>query len=156
MSGHVHVGHRLHAADHPFLRGLDPAFVTRISTGAQETSYEAGELLFREGEEADRFFLVFHGKIALEIVTPDRPRTTIQTVGPGEVIGWSWLVPPNRWRFDARAVKHTRVIALRGSVLRESFEESPADGYRFLLRLLPVLGERLEMARVQILDIHGY
>ncbi|HTT15332.1 MAG TPA: cyclic nucleotide-binding domain-containing protein [Thermoplasmata archaeon] len=145
----------LRAGDHPFLHGLDAAFVERIAHGAREVAYDPGDMLFREGEGAERFYLVFQGKVALEIETPERPRLTIQTVGPGDVVGWSWLFAPHRWRFDARAVKATRVLALEAPTVRAALDAHPIEGYRFLLRLLPVLGERLEMARLQILDIHG-
>ena len=99
--------------------------------------------------------MIFEGKVALEIVLPDRPHRTVQTVGPGEVVGWSWLLPPHRWRLDARALKPTRAVGLAATHLRAVLNEHPADGYRFLLRLLPVIAERLENTRLQLLDLHG-
>lgn len=155
MSGAPAAPGRMRVADHPFFHDADPAFVRRLEAQASERGYDPGEFLFREGGEADAFYLLFHGKVALEISAPDRARRTIQTVGPRDVLGWSWLVPPYRWRFDARAVKATRALALEGGFLRAEFESHPEDGYRFLLRLVPVIGERLEMARIQLLDIHG-
>lgn len=151
----VHGASVLRVSDHPFFHGLDERFVQLAGSGATEHAFEAGDVLFREGDIAKEFWLVFHGKVALEIEAPDQPRLTIQTVGSGEVLGWSWLVPPHRWRFDARAVKATRMLALDARVLKEAFEARPEDGYRFLLRLIPVIGERLENAWIQILDIHG-
>ncbi len=156
MSGApVHAPPVLRVADHPFFHGLDERFVQLAGSGATERSFEAGDMLFLEGDIASEFWLVFQGKVALEIAQPDRPHVTIQTVGSGDVLGWSWLVPPHRWRFDARAVKATRTLALDAKTLKDAFEARPEDGYRFLLRLLPVIGDRLENARVQILDIHG-
>ena len=155
MSGHVRSDPPLRVADHPFFQGADPAFVERVGHHATEATWEAGEFLFHEGDPARSFYLLFHGKVALELGAPDRPKLTIQTVGPRDVLGWSWLVPPYRWRFDARAVKATRALVLDAEVLREAFEARPEDGYWFLLRLVPVIGERLEMARLQILDIYG-
>ncbi len=151
----VHALAPLRVADHPFFHGLDERFVQFAGAGAVERSFEPGDMLFQEGDIAGEFWLVFHGKVALEIAAPDRPHVTIQTVGSGEVLGWSWLVPPHRWRFDARAVKATRTLALDAKTLKDAFEARPEDGYRFLLRLLPVIGERLENAWIQILDIHG-
>jgi len=154
MSGRTHAGaHRL--ADHTFLRGLDADFLTRIGEDAHEHTYETGESIVQEGDVADEFYLIFTGKVALEVGLPDRPRTTIQTLGPGEVLGWSWLVSPYRWRFDARALKPTRVLVLSAGRLRSTLEERPADGYRFLMRLLPVIAERLENTRLQLLDLYG-
>ncbi len=142
-------------SDHPFFHGFDERFVQLAGSGATERSFEVGDILFQEGDIAKEFWLVFHGKVALEIPAADRPRLTIQTVGSGEVLGWSWLIPPYRWRFDARAVKATRILALDAKTLKDAFEARPEDGYRFLLRLLPVIGERLQNAWVQVLDIHG-
>lgn len=145
----------LRTADHPFLQGLDPSLVETLSDHAQERSYAPGDLLLRDGEVADGFFLIFHGKVALEVSAPDRGRLTIQTIGPGEVLGWSWLAPPFRWQLDARALKTVRAIVLDAEVLRRTFEELPEAGYRFLRRLLPVIAQRLENTRIQLLDIHG-
>ena len=146
---------RLKASDHPFLYGLGPGLIAAVEAASAERSYEAGELLLHEGHAADRFYLIFQGKVALEIETPERPRLTLQTVGPGEVLGWSWLLPPHHWQLDARAVKPTRALVVDASALRREFEARPEDGYHFLLRLLPVIAERLENTRVQLLDIHG-
>jgi CRP/FNR family transcriptional regulator, cyclic AMP receptor protein len=142
-------------SDHPFFAGMDPNFVARLSAMAVDRAYETGDELFREGEPATDFLSIFSGKVALELATAERPRLTIETVGPGDVLGWSWLSPPYRWRFDARALKATRALSLDATRLRAELEARPEDGYRFLLRLLPTIGERLEMARVQILDVHG-
>jgi CRP/FNR family transcriptional regulator, cyclic AMP receptor protein len=145
----------LRLEEHPFFRGMDEAFLGRLRGVAYERSFDTGGLLVREGDPAEEFLLVFSGKVALEVVIPDRPRTTIQTVGPGEVLGWSWLVPPRRWSLDARALKPTRVLGLAATDLQAVLDDRPADGYRFLLRLLPVIAERLENTRLQLMDIHG-
>ena len=141
--------------DHRFFRGMDEAFVARLAKMAYERSFDTGDLLVREGDPADEFLLLFHGKVAMEIVLPGRPRTTIQTLGPGEVVGWSWLIPPYCWRLDARAVKPTRTLGLAAGNLRAVLNEDPANGYRLLLRLLPVIAERLENTQLQLLDLHG-
>jgi CRP/FNR family transcriptional regulator, cyclic AMP receptor protein len=141
--------------DHPFFQGLSSPLVQEADAHATAREYAAGELLFREGEAAEAFHLIFEGKVALEIAAADRERLTIQTVGPRDVVGWSWLVPPNRWRFDARALKATQTLAVESGALLAAFDARPEDGYAFLRRLVPVIGERLEMARIQIVNIHG-
>ena len=142
--------------NHRFFVGLGGDLVSELAPLALERTYAAGEMLVRDGDAADRFVLIFEGKVALEIALPDRPPATIQTLGPQEVLGWSWLLPPHQWRLDARAVKRTRTLEVPAATLRARLESHPADGYRFLLRLLPVVAERLENTRVQLLDIHGY
>ncbi|MGP8078277.1 MAG: cyclic nucleotide-binding domain-containing protein [Thermoplasmata archaeon] len=155
MSARPHATPPLKLADHRFFHGMDPAFLDLLGKWAYERTFETGTLLVREGDAADEFLLVFEGKVALEILSADRPRTTIQTLGPGEVLGWSWLFSPHRWRLDARALKPTRVLGIGAAHLRSILEEHPADGYRFLLRLLPVIAQRLENTRLQLLDLHG-
>ncbi|HEV2166276.1 MAG TPA: cyclic nucleotide-binding domain-containing protein [Thermoplasmata archaeon] len=155
MSDHASPPETLRLADHRFFRGLDEAFLKRLAEKAYERSFETGTLIVREGDPADEFLVIFGGKVALEIVLPDRPHRTVQTVGPGEVVGWSWLLPPHRWRLDARALKPTRALGLSATHLRSVLDERPSDGYRFLLRLLPVIAERLENTRLQLLDLHG-
>jgi CRP/FNR family transcriptional regulator, cyclic AMP receptor protein len=141
--------------EHPFFRDLDPHLVRTLVPKATERLYEVGEFLAEEGSPCHEFLLVFEGKVALEIGAADHPRLTVQTVGPGEVVGWSWLVAPHEWRFDARAVKPTRIISLDAATVRKTLDAHPAFGYQFLARLLPVLAERLENTRIQLLDIHG-
>ncbi len=141
--------------EHPFFHGFDPEFVHAICRQAVERHFAAEDLLAKEGSVAEVFYVVLEGKVALEIGAADNPHLTVQTVGPGEVLGWSWLVPPHRWRFDARALKPTRATALHAEVLRRTLAGHPAWGYQFLVRFMPVLAERLENTRIQLLDIHA-
>jgi CRP/FNR family transcriptional regulator, cyclic AMP receptor protein len=140
---------------HPFFEGFEPAFVHEISAKSADHRFGVDELLAREGTEATLFYVVLEGKIALEIGSGDRPVLTVQTVGPGEVLGWSWLVPPHRWRFDARAVKPSRAISLDAEVVRRVLRAHPTWGFQFMVRFMPVLAERLENTRVQLLDVYA-
>lgn len=142
-------------ARHPFFEGMDADFVARLSAIAHERSFEPGTFLVREGDPAEEFWLLFSGKVAIEIVLPGRPRTTVQTLGSGDIVGWSWLIAPFISRFDARAVKATRALGIRAASLRSLLNDDPTDGYRLLLRLLPVIAERLENTQLQLLDLHG-
>ncbi|HTT44797.1 MAG TPA: cyclic nucleotide-binding domain-containing protein [Thermoplasmata archaeon] len=140
---------------HPFMAGMDPTLVVAMSAKAEERTYDTGEMLVREGRPAEEFFLVLDGKIALEVGSVEHQAITVETIGRGEVLGWSWLVAPYRWRFDARATKPTQVIAINAAAARYALAAHPALSYQFLLKLLPVIAERLENTRVQLLDIHG-
>lgn len=141
---------------HPFFGGIDPTLVHAMVSKAEVRTYEVGEMLVREGKPAEEFFLVFEGKIALEVGASDMPGITVETIGRGEILGWSWLVSPHRWRFDARATKATKVVAINAAAARYALAAHPAFGYHFLMKLLPVIAERLENTRVQLLDIHGH
>ena len=140
---------------HPFFAGLDPTLCCAMAAKAEERTYDVGEMLVREGRPAEEFFLVLDGKVALEIGGADRAVITVETIGRGELLGWSWLVPPYHWRFDARATKPTQVIAINAASARYALAAHPALAYQFLMKLLPVVGERLENTRIQVLDIHG-
>lgn len=141
--------------EHPLFRGLDAAFVHAVAEQATERRFAIDERLATEGAPAEVFYLVTDGKVALEIGSADQPHLTVETVGAGEVLGWSWLVPPHRWRFDARAVKATRTVVLQGEVVRRTLAHHPTWGYLFLVRFMPVLADRLENTRVQLLDLHA-
>jgi CRP/FNR family transcriptional regulator, cyclic AMP receptor protein len=148
-------GGQLLVEEHPFFQGLDAQLTRDAARLAREVRFDTGEWLFRDGDPAQWFYLVYQGKVALEVATAEKPRLTIQTIGPGEVLGWSWLVPPHLWRFDARALKLTRVLAIDGAEFRQALAAHPEQGYQFLVRLLPIIAERLENTRIQLLDIHG-
>jgi CRP-like cAMP-binding protein len=142
-------------AEHPFFRNLDASYIQVLVGCASNVRFEAGQTIFREGEPANQFFLVREGKVAIEVYTPDRGAIVIQTVGRGEVIGWSWLVEPYLWQFDARAIESTRVIALDGRCLRGKCDADPRLGYEILKRFAHVMAERLHATRLQLLDLYA-
>lgn len=144
------VHHRL--ASHAFFKGLPDGLLKAAADGAKLHAYRAGEFLLREGRVADELFAVVDGKVALEVFAADRRRITVQTVGPGEVLGWSWLSPPHRWSLDAIAVKTTHALAIQASALWARFAAEPAEGYEFLLRLVPVLAGRIQGMEMQLLE----
>ena len=141
--------------EHPFLKGLEPRYLKLIVECASNVRFKADQFLFHEGEEADRFYMIRQGKVAVEIRAAKRASIIIQTVGEGEVLGWSWLIPPYRWRFAARAVELTRAIALDGKCLRTKSEEDHNLGYELLKRFCDIIVERLDATRLQLLDVYG-
>jgi CRP-like cAMP-binding protein len=116
--------------------------------------FNAGQFLFHEGEEANEFYMIREGKVAVQIQGAERGPITVQTIGEGEVLGWSWLIPPYRWRFDVKALELTRAIALDGKCLRTKSEEDHDLGYQLLRRFAGIIVERLEAARLQLLDVY--
>lgn len=142
-------------AEHPFFQALPQEDLHILVGCAMNVRFDAGQQIFREGDEANEFYLIRHGKVALEVAVPGRPSVTIQTLGAGEILGWSWLVPPYRWRFDARAVETVRAIALDGKCLRVKCEADPRLGFELFKRFAQVVIERLQAARLQLLDVYG-
>ena len=141
-------------AQHPFLKELEPRHLKILVGCASNVRFNAGQILFHEGEEANQFYMIRQGKVAIETLAPELGPITVQTVGEGDVLGWSWLIPPYRWRFSARAVELTRAIALDGKCLRQKSEEDHDLGYELLKRFSGIIVERLEATRLQLLDVY--
>jgi CRP/FNR family transcriptional regulator, cyclic AMP receptor protein len=140
---------------HPFIEGLDPRFIELITGCASNVRFNAGEFLFHEDQEANQFYIIRQGRVAVESHAPGMDPLIIQTVGEGEILGWSWLIPPYYWRFDARAVELTRAIALDGKCLRQKCENDHELGYELLKRFTGIITQRLEATHMQLLDFYG-
>jgi len=142
-------------SQHPFLRGLDPATLSLIVGCASNVRFNADEILFEEGDSAAQVFIVRSGKVAIEMNVPGRGAVTIHTVSEGDILGWSWLVPPYEWHFRARATELTRAIALDATCLRTKCEQDARLGYELMKRFAGILEDRIESMRLQLLDIYS-
>jgi len=142
-------------AEVPFLDGLGPDRLDLLAGCAGNVHFDAGEHLFREGDEADTFYVIRHGSVAIETFVAARGALAIETIGPGEVLGWSWLFAPYRWHFDARALVPVRATGFDGACLRGKCESDPALGYELMGRFAQVLIERLQWTRLRLLDVYG-
>jgi len=141
--------------EHHFLDGMDADLRSVMSGCARNVRFEAGSYLFREGESADEFYLIRHGRVALEISAPDRGTLTFETLREGEVAGVSSLLPPYRWAYDAQARSLTRAIAIDATCLRRKCEEDHDLGSHVMMRFVPILVERLHATQLQLLDVYG-
>jgi len=141
-------------AEHPFFQGMKKSYLQLVTDCAKNMQFEAGELIFREGEFADIFYLIRHGKVALEIFIPERGSVPILSLGTGDALGWSWLIPPYKWRFDARAIETTLAFTLDGKCLDEKCHENPNLGYDLLKSIAALITERLHATRLQMLDVN--
>lgn len=138
---------------HSFFKDVPAKYIDFIVGCTSHVVFKAGEVVLSEGQPADKFYLIRSGKVAIYIGKPSE--IIIQTIREGDILGWSWLIPPHLYRFSAKAVENTRALALDGKCLREKCESNPDLGYQFLKRLVGVLTERLEATRLQLLDIYG-
>jgi CRP/FNR family cyclic AMP-dependent transcriptional regulator len=141
--------------DHPFFAGLDESQLALVAGCATNVSFASGEFLFREGETAEQFFAIRRGRVALEVHGPATGTMVVDTADAGDVVGWSWLVPPYSWLFDARAVEPTGAVAFDGRCLRRKCEEDPHLGYALMKLVTQVMFSRLVAARVRLLDLYG-
>lgn len=142
-------------SSHPMFAGLPPADIETMAGCARNVILRPGEMLLTEGQRADTFYLIRHGLVSIEIHSPGVGSIVIETVGPGGVIGWSWLFPPYRCYFDARAVELIRAVAFDATCLRDKAETNHELGHVLYKRFTKVLLERLQMTRVRLLDLYG-
>jgi CRP/FNR family transcriptional regulator, cyclic AMP receptor protein len=142
-------------AEHPLFAGLGAEFVALAAGCAKNTRFDADQYLYHADDGADWIYLVRHGRVALEMVTPGRGAVTFDTIGEGDIVGLTWLLPPYRWGYDARALELVRAIALDARCLRDKCEADHDLGYELMKRFLPVLVQRLQATRLQILDVYG-
>jgi CRP/FNR family cyclic AMP-dependent transcriptional regulator len=140
---------------HPFLAGMAENHMAVILGCASNVRFPEGSHLITEGQIANKFYLVRTGRIALETDVNARGPLRISTVGPGEVLGWSWLISPFRWHFSGLAVADVMAIALDGDCLRMKCEKDHDFGFEMLRRLSQVMERRLEATRLQLMDVYG-
>jgi CRP/FNR family cyclic AMP-dependent transcriptional regulator len=141
--------------EHPFFAGLDDPAMDLVVGCARNVHFNSGDTLFRTGLPADTFYVIRHGRVALEAHDPRKGTMVVATLVEGEVVGWSWLVPPYRWMFDARAISSVSAVALDGACLRGKCEQDPTLGYALMQRVAQVMYERLQDARIRLFDLYG-
>ena len=140
---------------HPLLAGL-PGDVGNLVAGcARNVTFHAGDLLMSEGEAADTLFLLRRGNVAIEIHSAGRGVVVVETIGPGDPVGFSWLFPPYRCCFDVRATEPVGAIAVDAACLRQKAEADPAFGYELTKRVSAVILDRLQATRLRLLDLYG-
>jgi CRP/FNR family transcriptional regulator, cyclic AMP receptor protein len=140
-------------AAHRFVADMKPEHLQRLVDVAMFKQFEQEEIIFREGEPANRFYLICQGKIALESRGNSESSPLVQFVGEGEELGWSWLFPPYYWHYSARAVEPTDAIFFYGTRLRTQCEEDTAFGYELMKRVAATVVKRLQITRVQLLQL---
>jgi len=141
---------------HPFCIGLNPAYFHWLEEFARSECFEAGQLIFQEGEKADRFYLIQTGQVRLDAFVPGRGTVTVQTVSAGAALGWSWLFPPYQWHFGAQANEITEVVAFDAQSLRELAEQNHDFGYEMIKRVSGVLLQRLQETRLLLVDFYAF
>ena len=142
-------------AEHELFVGLDPSYAELLAGCATNVALPAGKPIFREGEPADNFWLIRRGRVALELHSPGTGQLLIETLDDNEVLGWSWLLPPYRWHFDAVALEDTGAVMFDGACVRAKFDADPRLGYQLLSRFMPLVVDRLQATRLRLLDLYG-
>ncbi len=143
-------------AEHPFFSDMSERARGLIAGCAANRVFHDGDHLLRQSDPADTFYLIRHGTVSVQINVPGRAPLVIETLEGGDVLGWSWLVPPYRVSFDARAVGLVRSLSIDAKCLRGKCEDDFALGYEFYKHFLPVVVARITAARLQLVDMYGY
>jgi CRP/FNR family transcriptional regulator, cyclic AMP receptor protein len=138
---------------HPFLAGMNRALLSLLTDCAMATHFKKGQTILREGDFANRFYLVEGGKVVLESSAGFSDPMVLETIGPGDLLGWSWMFPPYVWQFTARAVEPTTAIFFYGTILREYCEKDHSLGYELFKRMSAVMVKRLQAARQRMLSL---
>ena len=140
---------------HPFLAGMNPGQLALLTDCAIPVHFREGQTILREGEHANRFYLIESGKVTLESGEGFGEPVIIEEIGAGDLLGWSWMFPPYVWHFTARAAEPTEAIFFYGTILREYCERDPSLGYELFKRMTPIMMKRLQSARRKMLSIHA-
>ena len=139
----------------PFFETMAPDERALVAGCGRNVRFDAGETIFRQGDAADHFYLVRNGTVAVGYFAPSRGERVIETIEAGDILGWSWLFPPYRSHFDARALSLVRATQFDGACLRRKCESDPALGYDLMSRFAQVLIQRLQWTRLRLLDVYG-
>lgn len=140
-------------AEHPFFADMDRGALDIIVGCCANHVFKPGTYLFRQGEPANKFYLIREGMVSFEIYVPGRPPIAVETVEAGEIIGWSWLVPPYEWGNDCRAIETVRAFSVDGACLRGKLDSDRVLGYEIYKRFLPIMARRLFNDRLRIVEL---
>jgi len=139
-------------SNHDFFSGMDSSYLKFLSDSATEQQIKAGDVLFQYGKNADKFYLLRKGQVAIQVPALMGPALDIQTLGDDQILGWSWLIPPYRWNFLARALEDSELLEFDGSAVLARCQEDPKFGYELFKRFATLMSERLNAARQKMMD----
>lgn len=139
-------------SNHPFFSAMDDNFLKFLAESASELSIKKGDVLFRQGKPADTFYLLREGRISIQVPALVGPSLEIQHLGDNQLLGWSWLIPPYRWNFMARAEEDSTLLEFDGKAILARCEEDPKFGYELFKGFASLMSERLDAARQSMMD----
>jgi CRP-like cAMP-binding protein len=142
-------------AEESFFQGLDQSSLDFVAGCGRNVHFASGDRILTEGDPANTFYVLRGGRVALSFFVPERGSVVVDTLGGGDVLGWSWLFEPHRWQFDAEAEEDVSAVAFDGACLRTKCESDPRLGYVLAQRFARVMLERLQSVRMRMLDVYG-
>jgi CRP/FNR family cyclic AMP-dependent transcriptional regulator len=139
---------------HPFLQELSDAHVSFLTSCAKNERFDPGRFIFHEGDPATALYLLRQGRVALEVHVPGRGATLVESLQGGDILGFSWMFAPHRWKLDALVIEPVIALSIDATCVREKMEREPAFGYALSKLLMRRLQQRLERVRKQRLDVY--
>ncbi|MCP4873894.1 MAG: cyclic nucleotide-binding domain-containing protein [Gammaproteobacteria bacterium] len=139
-------------SSHTFFSGLADSYLEFLANSATEVNYKEGDALFKQGAAADQFYLLRNGRVSVQVPALVGPTLEIQSLGADQMLGWSWLIPPYRWSFQARVMENTDLLQFDGSAILARCEQDPKFGYELFKRFTALMSERLDAARQKMMD----
>lgn len=140
---------------HPFVQGLDESYLDLLADCTELRSYNSGDYLLRYQKPAEEFLLLLEGKVLLLNNVPGKDITPLESIIAPNVIGWSWLVPPYRWHFDAKAQSPVSCLVVHSMCLKGKMDTDKEFGYEMYKRFFDVVVDRLQASRLQVLDVYA-
>ena len=140
---------------HPFFHGLCDDYLQLMGDCAKNVVFRAGSIIAAEGSEANEFFVLKKGRVALQLHASPVGILRIQTLDAGDILGWSWLFPPYQWSVEAMAVQDIHAIQFDGQCLRDKCDRDPVMGYALMQSFSRLMIQRVEATRLQLLDLYG-
>ena len=141
--------------EHPFFHDLTDDDLAFLVSCAKNERFEVGDYIFREGGNADKVYLLRHGQVSVQVHVPGKEAQVLRTLAEGDILGWSWIVEPYRWTFDAKVTRLARVVSLNAVCLRKKLETNHELGYRLMRKVVGTMADRLHAAQMQMLDVYG-
>ncbi|GGV35226.1 hypothetical protein GCM10010495_60250 [Kitasatospora herbaricolor] len=142
-------------SQHGFLGALAPAHRDLLAAFAHEVEIPAGARIFEEGGSADRFWIIRSGGAALDVHVPGGPPPVVETLGEGDLLGWSWLFEPYRWHLGAQARGTLLAVEFDAARVRAACGQDPAFGLAVTGAVAAVIARRLKATRTRLLDLYG-
>ena len=143
-------------AAHPFLRGMPCDQLGLLTATACDVRFPARYRLFEDGGNATRFWLIQSGHVSLDLHVPGEGPVVIETIGMGDLLGWSWLFSPYRWAFGAVAATPVEAFEFDAPAVREACAADPGLGYELNQRITRVLAKRLQATRIRLISRTSY
>ncbi|MFE0630604.1 Crp/Fnr family transcriptional regulator [Streptomyces sp. NPDC058864] len=137
------------------LDALPPQARERLRQLGHQVSFPAGARIFEEGQRADRFWVIHTGSVSLELHVPGRQAAVVETLRHGDLLGWSWLLPPYSWHLSAQAQSPVRAVEYDATIVRALCEADPVFGRAVSRRVAEIVAHRLQHTRTRLLDLYG-